>query len=646
MKRILFIFLSLSITFAVIAQTDSIPVNELINLSLEELMNIPVSIASPKASTVSETPGIVTLITHDDIKTSGARDLLELLRFVPGFDFGAELDNVIGLGVRGNNATEGKFLLLIDGHQMNETNYGSFAFGNHILLDNIERIEIIRGPGSAIYGGLAELAVIKIITKKGREINGASASVDYSISEGKSLRNSYQFAIGKKLKNELEISLSGYYGMANRSNLTLQSSNGSMVNYADSSDIQSINLNLGVNYKNLKINFLHDDFTFRNLEKQIGSVLFNGEYLGIEYSFNLCDKIKITPKANWKQQKPWQFVDFDDYKIYNTTNMRHTASLLAQYLISDNVTLIGGTEYFIELGKKEEDNVVYNNGLNEIHYSDLAFIFEGVFTPKVANITLGSRLENHSEFGFAYVPRIAITKKFDNWHQKILYSRSFKAPTIQNIDINPDINPETSDIVEMETGYKISENMMLTVNFFDIILKNPIVYLWDDNVGDSYVNYDKIETNGVEIQYRIKGNWGLVNANYSLYRAAYNGVPDYNIEGHNEILGAFPNSKISLNASFKLTDKLCINPNYIFYSKRYTYLFNDLGELELKKLSPSNLVNLCISYENLIKGLTVSAGVYDIFNEKYSFINAYKAGIDPIPTPGREIYLKLRFELK
>ncbi len=630
-------------SLSVFSQTDSIPMGDLIDLSLEELMNVHVSIASPKASPVNETPGIVTLITSEEIKKSGARNLLELLRFVPGFDFGAELDNVIGLGVRGNNATEGKFLLLIDGQQMNETNYGSFAFGQHILLENIERIEIIRGPGSAIYGGLAELAVIKIITKKGKDVNGASAAIDYSISNGKTLQNNYQFACGKKLKNELEISLSGYYGIGKRSNLEITPSSGSTINYADSSKIKSTNLNAGINYKNLKINYLYDDFNFKNLQKQIGNVLFSGHYIGLEYSFNISDKIKITPKINWKNQKPWQFIDFDSYKIYNTSNNRHTGLIISEYTINEDATLICGAEYFLEQGKKEETNVFYNNGKKEIQYSDLAFFTEGIFTPEIANITLGARFENHSEFGFAFVPRIGITKKIERWHQKILYSQSFKAPTIANIDINPNIEPETSDIIEMETGYEITDNMLLTLNFFDIIIRNPIVYLWDDNTGDSYVNYDKTETNGVEIQYRIKGNWGLVNTTYSFYRAAYNGVPDYNIENHDQILGAYPNYKITLNSSIKISEKLTINPSYLFYSDRYTYLYNELGNLELKKFAPSNLINFTISYENMIKGLGISLGIYDILNEKYSFINAYKAGIDPIPTAGREIYLKLSY---
>ena len=86
---------------------------------------------------------------------------------VPGFHFGVDVTNVVGVGVRGNWGHEGKVLMLIDGMEMNENLFSTLQFGQHYNLQNIEKIEIIRGPGSSIYGGFAELGVINIITKSG-----------------------------------------------------------------------------------------------------------------------------------------------------------------------------------------------------------------------------------------------------------------------------------------------------------------------------------------------------------------------------------------------------------------------------------------------------------------------------------------------
>src|SRR4051812_788420 len=72
------------------------------NLSIEELLNVEISVASKKALTLRESPGIVTLITQDEIRNSGAHDLMEVLSMVPGLYFGVDVEGVVGIGVRGN----------------------------------------------------------------------------------------------------------------------------------------------------------------------------------------------------------------------------------------------------------------------------------------------------------------------------------------------------------------------------------------------------------------------------------------------------------------------------------------------------------------------------------------------------------------
>ena len=102
-----------------------------------------------KPTVQSEAPAVVTIITREDITLSGARDLIDALRMVPGFDFGVDIWNVVGAGFRGLWGQEGKILLTVDGMGFNEYMYGNIPFGNHFPLELVEKIEIIRGPGSA-----------------------------------------------------------------------------------------------------------------------------------------------------------------------------------------------------------------------------------------------------------------------------------------------------------------------------------------------------------------------------------------------------------------------------------------------------------------------------------------------------------------
>lgn len=115
---------------------------------LQKVLNKNVSVSALKLSS-RESPSIITVINRDEIRNSGARDLTDVLRLVPGFDVMQDLQFVLGLSLRGSWANEGKVLVMVDGVPFNELLYQTVAVGNRFPIDAIERIEIIRGPGSA-----------------------------------------------------------------------------------------------------------------------------------------------------------------------------------------------------------------------------------------------------------------------------------------------------------------------------------------------------------------------------------------------------------------------------------------------------------------------------------------------------------------
>ena len=224
MKFYLLSFLfSLTTTFCYSQQDSTLTTSEaeLFLVSIDELLNLKVAVTGKTETTLRETPGIVSIITRKEIQAIGARDMVDILRTVPGFEFASEPDQAIGLGFRGNYGLEGKILVLLDGQQINETGYGAVSWGNRFNINNIEKVEIIRGPGSAIYGGMAELAVINIITSSGANIDGVRLSTSVGTSENSLSRSQGSFAIGKKINDDLEISLTGNYSNANRSNSTV-----------------------------------------------------------------------------------------------------------------------------------------------------------------------------------------------------------------------------------------------------------------------------------------------------------------------------------------------------------------------------------------------------------------------------------------
>ncbi|MBI2472121.1 MAG: TonB-dependent receptor plug domain-containing protein, partial [Planctomycetes bacterium] len=139
-----------------------------------------VTIATRHETQISKAPSIVTVITDEEIKNLGYRTFAEILRTVPGFeilkkaDFGDVIPAVRGL------ESANKVRVMLDGHFINNPLRGG-AFGNFddFPVENIKRIEIIRGPGSAMYGENAFTAVINIITKDAKDIDGVKVSSGY-----------------------------------------------------------------------------------------------------------------------------------------------------------------------------------------------------------------------------------------------------------------------------------------------------------------------------------------------------------------------------------------------------------------------------------------------------------------------------------
>ena len=207
--------------FSMTIATVSYGQDSLEEMSLEDLMNIDVKVTTETSQSLREAPGIVTVINDTDIKRMGARDLKEILASVPGITFGQDVIGVISTINRGIWAQEGRILVLVDGVEMNEVSYGTIQLTNHFPAEQIQKIEIIRGPGSANYGGFAELGVINIITKNGKDIDGVQISSRYAVTANEVSRKTLNFMWGKQIE-DLNLSFKGTTSKGNSPDLLSQ----------------------------------------------------------------------------------------------------------------------------------------------------------------------------------------------------------------------------------------------------------------------------------------------------------------------------------------------------------------------------------------------------------------------------------------
>jgi iron complex outermembrane receptor protein len=154
------------------------PTEPLKQLSLEELANVQVVTASKEDEPLLQTPAAIFVLTQDDIRRSGATSIPEALRLVPGVEVARIDTNKWAVGIRGFATRLSKSLLvLIDGRSVYTTLFAGVYWESHdVLLEDVDRIEVIRGPGGTVWGPNAVNGVINIITRNAAQTQGVLAT--------------------------------------------------------------------------------------------------------------------------------------------------------------------------------------------------------------------------------------------------------------------------------------------------------------------------------------------------------------------------------------------------------------------------------------------------------------------------------------
>lgn len=626
---------------------DLIKLADKMGVSIDELLKMQTAVASRTTLTPRETPGIVSIITADEIRNSGARDMIDVLKLVPSIDFEYDVDGVVGLGFRGIWVHEGKALILLDGQMMNDLVYYNTPFGNHFDISQIKKIEIIRGPGSAIYGGNAELCVINIITKNGGDLKGVSAAATYGQLPGTYGRLNGNIMAGTK-EGKWDVSIKGFIGEANRSsgNYTrLDTLNQPVTqNFAkNGSKIETQNINLSINRENLAFQFIYDNYNSQALQDSLLTFdKFRNITSSLKYDLKLSDKFSLIPFINYQYSLPFNntLLSPRSYAV-----QRYKGGIGLNYNISGKLNFIAGAEYYTDHGQITD--LTY--GSKYLQLNNGAIYGQLFCNVMKFNLILGGRFEYSNTYGSAFAPRFGLTRVFDKLHFKLLVSRAFRTPSVGNIDVSNNLKVENTLVLETEIGYKINDNMFVTGNIYDITITDPIIYY--ENGGNvpvtdwGYTNASRQGSDGAEIEYRFKYVWGFSTINYSYYTDQWKIIPvNYIIPGHSNSVLGFPQNKITLLTNFNLTHNMNFAPSFIYTGLRYGY---NLADTSVIKFNPAFLLNLNYSVNNfLTKGLNLDLSAFNILNDQSPYIQPYNGGYPPYPGRGREFIVRLTYNIK
>ncbi len=643
---------------------DSAPASEtLLNLSLDELLDMDLTMVTVKPTVQSEAPAVVTIITREDITLSGARDLIDALRMVPGFDFGVDIWNVVGAGFRGLWGQEGKILLTVDGMGFNEYMYGNIPFGNHFPLELVEKIEIIRGPGSARFGNFAELAVINVITMTGAETPGGRLSSTSGFFRSSFSRENMAAKYGSPLSTDgyLGVSLSG--ALAQRSDKSYKDQTGATWEMRNDSQLKNGNAILNIRSGGLSGGFIYDTYQSSGRDG-VGNVLPSDlkpgfiSYLGrLAYEHSVTEELKVTGGVKGSIQQPWRntTVPPSDPAYYDPTVQVYDLNLNALWEPLPWAGAQIGAEYEHQRARYGSNDLppqyLFPGGARQIDFNRYALYNEWLLKSPLCNITAGLRLEKYGDYKPAVVPRLNLTRSFGETSVKLLYNGAFRAPSIEQtssgLKAGHKLQTETSDVLELEVSHRFDPHNHASVNLFDIRMDHPIVFYNDQVTNqDTYQNQGRVGSRGVEAEYRFRDDWGQLALRYAFYQATNQGSSYYHVPGNDAVFLGFPAHKVTVDTNYRVTRNVNLNSSMIFISDRYGYDQVDsvTNQAVLKRYDPELVANLYLFYKNAFRqGLDLGFGIYDLFDVAHTFIQPYDGGHAPLPGSGREYLLRVSY---
>jgi outer membrane receptor protein involved in Fe transport len=417
---------------------------DLFGSSLEDLLGTTVSTASRYEQTAREAPASVTVVTAEDIRLYGYRTLDEIFDSLPGF-YVTDDRNYTYIGVRGfSRPTDynNRMLLLLNGAAINEAVWGSSPMGSQlgINIDAIERVEIVRGPGSALYGTSAMFAVINIITRSGNQVDGVDAAVEL----GSFGTRSGSLTYGREFKTGLDLSISGIWEKRDGPYLYFAAYDDPSTNNGIAEDLdweELYGVSARATYSNLAVQAL---FVGRDKGIPTGSYetdfndprsmsVDNYHLLDLEYSRAISATSHLTARAShyyyyytgdWPYEAEVWPEDSDTRSLRAELQLRHD-------LRADN-RLFGGVElqnhYRAEYRLLDPDRVSYYNGTLPYHVLSAYLQDEHQITSDLS-ATFGLRISDYSTAGTVTSPRGAlIYHPGSSTTLKLLYGEAFRAP--------------------------------------------------------------------------------------------------------------------------------------------------------------------------------------------------------------------------
>lgn len=636
-------------------------------------MEIPIVITAGRIEQSQiHAPSTIDVITAKEIKLSGARNLGELLERLPGIQVstahnGLEMLMIRGVGGRYNDKT----LLMIDGFPYRTLYYSNHPVNEQIPLEDIKRIEVIRGPGSVLYGTNAFAGVINIITKDADDIKESVLSVSYGSWESQE----YSILTGKKTEKG-GITVLGR--VINRTGWKIEKDENGLDSGKENFR-ENTALVVKGSYADLTFSFRHSEMVQPDITESIYTKKDNHRdhsLINLGYQLNITEKIKLLLKGYYNHFNLyyWDY-DFESDGSLNKLKKSEKfgrimgSEMQMNYHVSDTHVIVGGATFEYEklargFSKKWEGTdppylsgwvenktgrqAPIESGILGIFAEDTVRLFERL------NLTLGLRYDYYTGgitlkhdsavHGYHVSKTAGISYELvDKTVVKVLYGEAFRHPSYREMYKKSDdaenegnINLDSEDIQTFETSleYRKSRYCSFRVNYFYNRFKNYISTIGDGN----YQNNPQKIVRGAEIDLRgFLLEWFSWFANY-----AY-------IDGREKDGSRMPSiARDTVNAGVTYSGmKYILLHTWAKYVSRRSRPSNYQEDLDdaLKKdnLGKYTTLNCNVIMKEILDPLELSVSIYNILDRQY-YYSGEKTDRYDVEEPGRRITATLTYK--
>ena len=601
-------------------------------ISLDQLLSVRVSTASLYSQLAREAPASVSIIGADEIARYQFRTIAELLSFVRSFYVSYDR-NYDYVGVRGYGRPSdynNRILLLWNGHELNDNVYLSAALGNDFTqdLNSIERVEVVRGPGSPLYGANAMLAVINIIGKTGADVNGAEAAMEYG-STGFA-RGSLMY--GGRTESGVDGVLSGTWLYGRGADLyypefDAPETNNGIVRHADRE--KGFGVNGRLSFGDLTISGI-----VSSREKWIPTAAY-GTVFGdtrartrdrrwgvmVEYTGELTPALRLSGQAAFDGYEydgvyPYEYLQFD-----GSRGRCWTGGLHAQWDTDPSNRLDVGLE--VRANPRADYHVWSEEGYD--YYRNAGYSVASAFLQDTyqmfpdVSLSLALRADHHSLSGWLMSPRFSVVANPSSRNTiKFLYGEAFRAPSFYEVYYDdgtalvgtPDLKSERVRTIEISAEHRISSILYGSVSLYQFNMRDLIeqTTAQGETVGQ-HQNIGSARARGIECELIIRTPAGHT-ASLSFGTQYSEGV------GSQPELTNSPRTIVGVSSSVKILEDLELAVRARYETGRLT--------ITGSRTDPFLLVNAYLHLYRIGERSDLSLAVRNVFDSRY----AYPGGLE------------------